>query len=82
MTQIPPVSHIADVPKPETTTAVRYSPALRSRSTFPAAAPVIAPPYLVDLQFRQELMLATKDGPGHRADALHRGRRKFFRQKR
>lgn len=44
LTQIPAVSHIADVPNPVMTTAARYSPALRSRSTLPAADPATAPP--------------------------------------
>lgn len=42
LTQIPAVSHIAEVPKPETTTPARYRPAVRSRSTLPIAEPAIA----------------------------------------
>lgn len=43
LTQTPAASHIADVPKPETTTAVRNSPAVRSRSTRTVADLAIAP---------------------------------------
>lgn len=43
LTQTPAASHIADVPKPETTTAARNSPAVRSRSTRTVVDPAIAP---------------------------------------
>lgn len=43
LTQIPAAGDIAELPNPETTTAARNSPAVRSLSTRPAADPAIVP---------------------------------------
>ncbi|CAM5506254.1 hypothetical protein SCYAM73S_05837 [Streptomyces cyaneofuscatus] len=73
LTQIPAVSHIADVPNPETTTPARQRPAVRSRRTRIVAERLIPPPmppprpsHLLPVR----LMLGSKAARGHRADAL------------
>ncbi|GGP43043.1 hypothetical protein GCM10010278_20270 [Streptomyces melanogenes] len=71
LAQIPAVSHIADDPNPDTTTPVRYSPALRSFSTRTRpAARVVFSSALVTVT---GVKLAREAVPGNRANALFPG---------